>query len=478
MLAPLAIAVAMRGDALGAFVAIGTVLVLLQSIVTSLASEKRLQLEFLAHEASEQARIRETRNGEALATALLEVRKQAAVKSLFLGTMSHELRTPLHGILGLTELIRKQTVGNAVVQHHLELLEASGTHLVELIGSLLDISRIEAGRLELHPASFDVAGELRNVADLYQVRCDSKGLDFNSSIRVESPSYVHADAARLRQVLHNLLGNAVKFTRAGLVVLKVHRQGDTFSFEVRDTGPGIAPADAVNIFEAFRQADESATRPADGTGLGLTIAREIARALGGDITVSSAVGLGSQFTFTAVLPSCEPPQGTEAPQKTRLPQLREGFRVVLVEDNEVNALIATAHLDGLGANVIRAHDGKEAVLSAFSEPRPDFILMDCRMPVMDGLSATREIRAVEKRDGLPGIPIVALTASPTEEDKRECQIAGMDGVLAKPFTLEQLLQVITLYASNQLCNRNHPLYEYAKSLDDSNPDSLIGVTVH
>ena len=478
MLVPLAIAVMLRGDALGVFVSIGTVLVLLQSIVTSFASERRLRREFLAHEATEEARIRETRNAEELAAALLEVRRQGAVKSLFLGTMSHELRTPLHGILGLTQLIRKETAGDPVVQHKLALVESSGTHLLELIGSLLDISRIESGRLELHPASFDLALELRNVADLYELRCDSKGLGFSSSIRIDTACRVFGDAARLRQVLHNLLGNAVKFTKSGLVVLKVQRQGELFSFEVRDTGPGIAAKDAAHIFDAFRQADDSATRPADGTGLGLTIAREIAQAMGGDVTVSSAVGVGSQFTFTAVLPEAPAVPERAVQPAPKLPHLRDGYRVILVEDNEVNALIATANLASIGAEVTRASNGKEAITAAFVQPRPDFVLMDCRMPVMDGPTASREIRAIEKKIGLSSIPIVALTASPSDEDRRECYRSGMDGLLTKPFTTEQLLQTIALYAVDGVCNQNHPLYEYAKSLDDSEDDSFGGPTVH
>ena len=371
MLVPLAIAVALRGDALGVFVSMGTTLVLLQSLVTSYASERRLRSEFLAHEATEEARLRETRNAEALAAALLEVKRQGAVKSLFLGTMSHELRTPLHGILGLTQLIRKQTATDPVVQHRLALLESSGTHLLELIGSLLDISRIESGRLELRQATFDLAQELANVADLYKLRCDAKGLDFSSAIRVSSTCRVLGDPARLRQVLHNLLGNAVKFTKTGVVMLKVQHEGDLFTFEVRDTGPGIAAKDAAHIFDAFRQADDSATRPADGTGLGLTIAREIAHAMGGDVTVSSAVGVGSQFTFTAVLPEAPAAANAVALVQPKLPQLRVGYRVLLVEDNEVNALIATANLIAIGAQVTRACNGKKRYRPHFPHPAPN-----------------------------------------------------------------------------------------------------------
>ena len=478
MLLPLAVAILFRGDALGAFVSVGTTLVLVQSVVTSLASERRVRREFVSHEATEAARIREAENASALSDALLEVRRQGAVKSLFLGTMSHELRTPLHGILGLAQLIRQQTTNNAVVQHRLALLESSGKHLLELIGALLDISRIESGRLELHQANFDLEQELHHIGDLYKLRCESKGLDFSNVIQMPLPCHVFGDAARFRQVLHNLLGNAIKFTKSGLVVLKATRQGDLFSFEVRDTGSGIASKDIERIFDAFGQADDSATRPADGTGLGLTIAREIARAMHGDIGVSSAVGVGSQFIFTAVLPAATRAIVEPKRSDAKLPHLRGGYRVVLAEDNEVNALIATANLNNIGAGVLRASDGKEAVTASFSEPRPDFVLMDCRMPTMDGPTATREIRSIERKTGLQRIPIVALTASPTDEDKKECYDAGMDGVLTKPFTVEQLLQTISLYAATGACDHNHPLFEYAKSLDDSEPDFLGGPTVH
>jgi signal transduction histidine kinase len=182
------------------------------------------------------------------------------------------------------------------------LVESSGNHLLELIGALLDVSRIDSGRLELRETAFDLAGELRNIGELYQLRCESKGIGFQAFIDLEEPHMVVGDAARLRQVLHNLLGNAVKFTKTGLIILKVQRQDDQrYSFDVRDTGPGIASKDLGHIFEAFAQVDESATRPADGTGLGLTIARELARAMGGDISVSSALGVGSRFEFTATV---------------------------------------------------------------------------------------------------------------------------------------------------------------------------------
>jgi signal transduction histidine kinase/CheY-like chemotaxis protein len=489
MLVPMAAALAWRGDALGIFGACGTLLVLAQALITGFASEKRLKREFLAHERTAHA-LQERSDALQLASrskadlelALDQVQRQGAVKALFLGTMSHELRTPLHGILGLTELVLQQ-VTEPIAKHRLELIESSGTHLLELIGALLDVSRIDAGRLELHAAPFDLAGEVRNLADLYEVRCQGKGIGFRSMIEIPERCWVHGDAARVRQVLHNLLGNAVKFTERGLVRFKVHERSGMFIFEIADTGPGIAARDLPHIFEAFRQVDETAARPADGTGLGLTIARELAQAMGGDIDVSSAIDVGSRFAFTAKLelvPEADVPGESKKASRT-VSQLRLGYRVLLVEDNEVNALIANAHLERLGVQATRARDGKEAVTAAFVDPRPDLVLMDCRMPVMDGPAATREIRAIERTSNLERVPIIALTATPSDDDRRDCFEAGMNGFLTKPFTLEQLLHAVGVCAASAAEKRmnEHPLYEFAKSLDDMEPDIFgSGVTVH
>jgi len=502
MLVPVAAALAWRGDALGVFAACGTLLVLAQTLVTGYASEKRLKREFLAHEQTakalrersdalelaskskadlEVALDRASRTSADLEHALEQVQRQGAVKALFLGTMSHELRTPLHGILGLTELVQRQTA-EPIAKHRLGLIQSSGTHLLELIGALLDVSRIDAGRLELHRSAFDLSNEVRNLADLYELRCQGKGIGFRAVLDIPETCWVHGDAARVRQVLHNLLGNAVKFTERGLVRFKVHQGAGLFTFEIADTGPGIAPADLPHIFEAFRQVDATAVRPADGTGLGLTIARELAQAMSGDIEVGSMVDVGSRFSFTAQLP---PVPEAEIPVAalhgpSALPRLRPGYRVLLVEDNEVNALIANAHLEQLGVQVERAHDGREAVTGAFAEPRPNLVLMDCRMPIMDGPTATREIRAIEKSSSLSAVPIVALTATPSDEDRRECHEAGMNGFLTKPFTLDQLLGVIgsIVNSAAEETMKAHPLFEFAKSLDDMEPDLFGGVTVH
>jgi signal transduction histidine kinase len=226
--------------------------------------------------------------------------RKSAVKSQFLVTMSHELRTPLLGILGIARLLLIETHDSAV-RTRVELIESSGAHLLELINDLLDITRIEAGQLKILPAEFDLAAEAQRVADIYAVRADDKGLSFSFDCRVASPFVVRGDPSRLRQVLHNLLGNAVKFTKSGFVALSLERIGDaSFAFQVRDSGVGISAEDQAHIFDAFHQAAKTAA-PLEGTGLGLTIARELAQAMGGDITCKSALDVGSSFQFTVRL---------------------------------------------------------------------------------------------------------------------------------------------------------------------------------
>ena len=480
LMLPMAAVLPFREDAIGLLGAAGAALVVLQTAVAAVASQRRLTREVVAtHDLAESNRARgdaldvAAESKRQLEVALLQVQRQSAVKDVFLGTMSHELRTPLHGILGLTRLVQRQT-HDAEALGRLKLIESSGTHLLELVGALLDTSRIQSGHLELHVAAFDLLAELRTLVALYAERAREKGIVFDHDLQLGEACWIDADAARLRQVLHNLLGNAFKFTERGLVRFKASREGDVLKFEVSDTGPGIAAQDLPFIFEAFRQTADSAARPQEGTGLGLTIALELARAMGGEIAVSSTVGVGSRFDFTTPLKELEPAQSEIRREISNrpAPRPRPGYRVLLVEDNDVNALIAIAHLEQLGMQTARAHHGKQGVEMTFASPRPNLVLMDCRMPVMDGPTAVREIRKIEHSLGAPRVPVVALTASPTDDDKRECFAAGMDGFLSKPFTEAQLLDAIRTYieAATDVRMRNHPLYDLACSLDDSLDD--------
>lgn len=469
MLCPMAVALLWRGDTLGLFAAGGTVLVVVQTMLTSMASERRATHEYLAH--------------DQLSEALNEVKRQSSVKTLFLGSMSHELRTPLHGILGLSELIQRK-VTDTEISHQLKLIRSSGEHLLELIGALLDVSRIDSGKLALHAAPIDLASELKAIADLYALRASSKGLAFEPDLKLGESCWVEADLTRVRQVLHNLLGNAMKFTKRGVIAFNVWELEGEFVCEVTDTGPGIDARELPYIFDAFHQTEATVSNSSEGTGLGLTIARELARAMGGELTAASTMGVGSRFRFEFRAARLQPANlPASARESTAEPKnLRSNFRVLVVEDNDVNALIAIAYLEQLGVTATHVPNGRQGVEGAFATPRPDLILMDCRMPVLDGLDATKEIRMIERSTNKARVPIIALTANPTDEDRGECFEAGMDGFLSKPFTGAQFMKAVRVYLNDSRADRakTHPLYEFAASLEDTDAELFgdSGQTVH
>ena len=371
--------------------------------------------------------------------ALLQAREQREERSRFMAKVSHELRTPLHGILGLARLLHLEA-RDPTVTRRLELIESSGTHLLGLINDLLEVSRMGSGHFSMQQAAFDLRAELGQLSGVFALRASDKGLRFELQADLPEPCWVHGDAARLHQVLSNLLANAVKFTRQGTITLQVGQAGraEHLRFSVRDTGQGIGVAEQSRIFHPFHQSGSG--RATDGVGLGLTIAREIAQAMGGDIEVESGPGQGACFSFEAWLPAVAAgvaPLPQPAPS-ARLPRL-----VLVAEDDDVNALIVNAYLDSLGVMCERVADGKQAVSRALRETdRPDLVLMDCRMPVMDGMSAAAEIRRQERTLGLPRLPILALTATTTDADRQACLDAGMDDMVAKPFTPEQLAQAM------------------------------------
>jgi CheY-like chemotaxis protein len=377
------------------------------------------------------------------AEALQLARQQIALRSQFLAKLSHELRTPLHGILGLARLMHLES-RDAGLTRQVELIEFSGTHLLGLINDLLDVSRSEAGRFVLRDERFELLGQVAQVAEVFALRAADRGLDFRWQHDLAGPHWVRGDAIRLRQVLHNLLGNAIKFTAEGEVRLALRVDGERIVLEVSDTGPGLGEAEQHRIFQPFHQAEPLGEGPTDGVGLGLTITREIALAMGGDVQVRSAPGAGASFVFTARLPPA--PEGSAAAGEAAPEPRAKGMlpaRVLVAEDDDVSALIVCSYLERLGLAHERVSDGKQAVSRALRETqRPQLVLMDCRMPVLDGLAATREIRAQERTLALQRVPIVALTATASPADQIECLAAGMDAVVAKPFTLEQLTEAL------------------------------------
>jgi len=446
ILLPTSLGLVLRGDEFGLVGGGCLPLLLLVQLATSLGTQRRFTASVLVR-LQAQALVKEK------AAALQLARRQSEVKTQFLANISHELRTPLHGVLGLARLLHLDARDRGVA-HRLELIEASATHLLSLINDLLDVSRIETGRFSIKRERFDLVTQAGVVAGVVSVRARDKGVTFKVINEFERPNWVIGDAARFRQVLHNLLGNAIKFTQHGGIELKLMRgtEPDMVRVEVWDTGAGIASSELVNIFQAFYQAGSDGGRLVAGAGLGLTIARELAQAMGGDISASSKLGQGSVFVFTARMPAAP-----EQPEDGLDDDLSAGHvpitlrNVLVAEDDDVNALIIGAYLEQLGLACERVSNGREAVGRALREiERPDLILMDCRMPVMDGLTATREIRTQEHALELHRVPVIALTAASSYEDRQSCVAAGMDDFIAKPFTKEELTRVLTQWGGASL----------------------------
>jgi len=459
MLVPAGVALLFREDAYGFFGGVGLLSLLALLLFESRRAERRItELLWLRFTTDRIARER--------TAALVMAQRHSAVKDQFLATMSHEMRTPLHGILGLARLTLERLPARPGVlaesRHQVALIERAGEHLLHIINDVLDFSRIEAGKLHIEHAPFDLRALIDEVLGLLRVNAADKGLRLLTDVRLPQPCWVQGDAARVRQMLHNLLGNAIKFTDVGEVQLTVSRQkgapsadaqadvpGDgagPMRFTIQDSGVGIAPEQLPLIFDAFHQVDGSYVRRHKGTGLGLTITREIARAMGGDVVCASQLGRGSVFTITVPLPGIAAP-GLAAGELRSEPSpaglAHFNAHVLLVEDNPVNALVADAMLRRHGLNVTRAEDGREALALLTHANRPfQLVLMDLQMPEMDGMEACRRLRCWENEQGQPPVPVVALTANALSSDRARCLAAGMDDHLPKPFRADELVAVL------------------------------------
>lgn len=385
------------------------------------------------------------------ASALEEANELAKTKDMFLATMSHEMRTPLHGILGLSRMLREDVGKSGEANQRLDLLQSAGTHLLGIINDVLDFSRLRSGRLTLRQGSVDVHALAQEITALAQANVRGKSLKVSCDIRLPSPYWVDTDGHRMRQVLHNLMGNAVKFTQQGHVNLLVKRDAasskDTLCFEVQDTGVGIPENELKHIFEPFHQVDGKYERRVTGTGLGLSISTQICQAMGGSLSCQSEVGQGS--TFRCLLPAkpIASPVGIDSYDSVWTPS--DSVHVLLVEDNPVNTMVAKTELERMGIKVSTLENGRQAVEWSLHH-QVDLILMDCHMPEMNGFEATRIIREREARLRLRPVPIVALTASTNQSDQDLSMAAGMNDFVAKPFSSTELKQVMKRHLAQRV----------------------------
>ena len=360
-------------------------------------------------------------------------------KSEFLATMSHEIRTPLNGVIGMTQALQASELTSE--QHgHLDVIRESGAALLSVLNGILDLSKIESGKLELEAEVFDVEAALNFAAAPFAQLATQKELGFAVRIAPEARGLWRGDSARLRQVILNLLSNAVKFTSTGEVSLAVGVAPGGLHFAVSDTGIGVAQDKIKLVFERFAQADASTTRRVGGTGLGLAICHRLVDLMGGELMLTSKVGAGSTFAFT--LPLERQAEGaTQAAPAAAPPVLEDRLRILAAEDNATNRMILTALLAPLGAEVTFAVDGAEAV-AAFEPGRFDAVLMDVQMPGMDGVEATRLIRAAERAAGVQRVPIIALTANVMRHQIEAYLAAGMDAHVAKPIEVGALIGAV------------------------------------
>ena len=379
---------------------------------------------------------------KALNTSLKRARDEAnaanVAKSAFLATMSHEIRTPLNGVLGMAQAMARDDLSDRQ-RERLTVVRQAGETLLALLNDLLDLSRIEAGRLELEDGLIDIGSLMNGVQATFTTLASEKDVSFELKVSPQALGVWQGDLTRVRQIVYNLVSNAVKFTAQGAVCVAVSRQDGALVFEVADTGPGIAQDRLGSLFQKFVQEDASTTRRYGGSGLGLAICRELATLMGGDVEAVSSVGEGSTFTVRLPLSRAKGALAMAPPVELIAPS--GDLRILAAEDNPMNQLVLKTLLAQLGVEVRCVNDGQAACRAA-AEQEWDIILMDVQMPVMDGPTAARWIRERERTEGLRRTPIIALTANAMAHHATEYAAAGMDLLVPKPLELERLIGAI------------------------------------
>ncbi len=457
---------AVRRTLLASFSTAGVALLLLflwsgctlfKSIVRRGRAEEKLRALAVSLESKVEQRTAELREAEKNALAAKEQAEEASrAKSDFLARMSHEIRTPMNAILGLTYLCQQST-NESKQLYFLRKILSSGRGLLGIINDILDVSKIEAGKMTLQNEAFTLQELVDNLGDLCGVLAGDKNIEV--LFRVDPTAFVvlQGDLLRLTQVLTNLLGNAIKFTEKGRVLLRIEETGRgtdsiTLRMSVSDTGIGLTKEELARLFNPFEQADGSITRKYGGTGLGLIISQRFVRMMGGELEVRSTPGQGSTFAFSLTFPCrAVPPARSKKAASPRLADmnedtqqalaLRRGARILLVEDNEINQEVARSLMEGMGMDVTLAENGLDAV-NACRAKTFDMIFMDIQMPVMDGLEAARRLRARESETGARPTPVIAMTAHAMREDREKSLEAGMNDHITKPIYPDVLARML------------------------------------
>ncbi|MGE5450949.1 MAG: ATP-binding protein [Acidobacteriota bacterium] len=391
---------------------------------------------------------------EELAQAKEEAEAASQAKSRFLAVMSHELRTPLHAMLVSADLLSDRAglpVDEARDTRLIDTIQTSGHHLLGLIDQILDLSRIESGQLRPHVHVVDLESVLRKACDAVKPLTEAKGLRLLTGVAADLPPMRMGDELRLTQILINLLGNASKFTMQGHIAVSIRATPeapvgeDWVRFSVIDTGPGMDEAHQLKVFEAFYQIDNQATRQHQGVGLGLTITQELVTLMHGRLQLRSTPGLGTRIDIDLPLPPAKAPQ-PELSAKT--PTTLVGHTVLVADDDDLNCMLASDVLSQAGAIVHTLGNGA-SVLAFLKTHRPSVVLMDWQMPGMDGLEATRRLRAGEAGELSRDVPVVGLTANAFSQDREACLAAGMNAILTKPVNRQQMLQELALWATKE-----------------------------